>query len=69
MERTSVTSTNIGAIGYDEDSQTLEVEFNSGAVYQYSGVPRSEFEALMNSGSKGKYLNGNIKDRYPCVKL
>lgn len=35
MERTSVTSSNINSIGYDADSQTLEIEFNNGAVYEY----------------------------------
>jgi len=69
MERTPVISSNIRAIGYDSDSQTLEVEFNHGSVYQYSGVPQGEHEGIMNADSKGQYLNGNIKGRYPFVKL
>lgn len=69
MERTPVTSSNIRAIGYDSDSQILEVEFNSGAVYRYSGVPQWEQEGVMNADSKGQYLNANIKGRYPFVKL
>lgn len=69
MERTEVISSNIRAIGYDSDSQTLEVEFNYGAVYQYSGVSQGEHEGMMNADSKGKYLNANIKGRYPYVKL
>ena len=69
MERTPVTSTNIQSIGYDLSSQTLEVEFNSGAVYQYTNVPPGEYEGLMGAGSKGSYLNMNIKGRYSCTKL
>jgi len=69
MERTPVTSTNIRAIGYDSDRQTLEIEFNYGAVYQYAGVPQEEHEGMMNAGSKGQYLNSNIKGRYPFEKL
>lgn len=69
MERTPVTSSNIRAIGYDPDSQTLEVEFNHGAVYQYSGVPQGEHEGMMNADSKGIYLNANIKGRYSYMKL
>jgi hypothetical protein len=42
----------------------LEVEFSSGSVYRYSGVPRSTFDALMRSASKGGYLDAHIKDRY-----
>jgi hypothetical protein len=69
IERTPITSTNLRAAGYDEGSQTLEVEFTNGAVYQYAGVPLNEFEGLMNADSKGKYLNANIKNRYPYTKL
>ena len=69
MERTPVTSSNVSSIGYDTDSQILEVEFNNGAVYQYSGVPEYEYDGLMNSDSKGKYLHSNIKNRYSHAKL
>jgi hypothetical protein len=69
MERTPVISTDIRAIGYDPDNQILEVEFNSGGVYQYSGVPPYEHEGIMNADSKGKYLHSNIKNRYPFSKL
>jgi hypothetical protein len=47
MERTPVTSTDLRAIGYDADTQTLEIEFNSGGVYQYSGVPSGEHDGIM----------------------
>lgn len=69
MERTPVSSSNISAIGYDADSQTLEVEFKNGAVYQYSGVPPIEHEGILYADSKGKYLHANIKPRYSVVKL
>jgi guanyl-specific ribonuclease Sa len=69
MERTPVSSSNISAIGYDEENQTLEVEFTNGAVYQYSGVPSGEYEGIMGADSKGKYLHANIKNHYSFVKL
>ena len=69
MERTPVSSSNISSIGYDPDSSMLEVEFNNGAVYSYSGVPPGEYEGFMNADSKGKYLHANIKNLYPCEKL
>lgn len=69
MERTPVTSSNVYAIGYDPDSAILEVEFNNGSVYQYSGVPDYEYNGIMNSHSKGTYLNSNIKNKYPFSKL
>ena len=39
MDRNQVASSNIRSIGYDMQTQTLEVEFLSGWVYQYYGVP------------------------------
>lgn len=69
MERTPVSSTDIRAIGYDVDTQTLEIEFTKGSVYQYAGVPVGEYEAMMNADSKGKYFNANIRGRYSFSKL
>lgn len=40
MNRKSVTSSNIASIGYDETSETLEIEFKNGGVYQYFDVPQ-----------------------------
>ena len=69
MERIPVSSSNLASVGYDSDSQILEIEFNHGGVYQYAGVPEGEYEGLMCADSKGKYFHSNIKDRYPFVKL
>ncbi len=69
MERTSVSSSNISAIGYEAETNTLEVEFLNGSVYQYAGVSVDEFEAMMSADSKGKYLNANIKGRCSFIKL
>lgn len=69
MERTRVSSSNISSIGYESDSQILEIEFNHGAIYQYFGVPEYEYDGMMNSDSKGTYLNSNIKGRYLFAKL
>jgi hypothetical protein len=69
MERTTVSSSNINSIGYEAETQTLEIEFMRGSVYQYSDVPVEEYEAIMNADSKGKYFNANIKIHYHFYKL
>jgi len=69
MDRIPVKSSNIRSVGYDEDSSVLEIEFNSGMVYQYLNVPENEYEGLMNAASKGRYLNRNIKGRYQDIKV
>jgi len=69
MERVQVVSSNIRSVGYDAESSTLEVEFNSGNVYQYLNVPKSEYEGLMSASSKGRYFNTNIKGAYQEVRI
>lgn len=69
MERQSVSSSNVKSIGYDAASSTLEVEFNSGGVYQYYGVPESVYSALMHASSKGSYINDHIKNRFRCRQV
>lgn len=39
MERISVSSSNIKSIGYDQETETLEIEFNSKHIYQYYNIP------------------------------
>jgi hypothetical protein len=69
MIRTSVSSSNVRSVGYDAEAQVLEVEFVSGGVYQYSGVPASVYSSLMSAASKGSYLASHIKNRYPTRKV
>ncbi|HUN14483.1 MAG TPA: KTSC domain-containing protein [Alistipes sp.] len=61
MERQYVSSSNIASIGYDFDNMILEVEFLSGAVYQYFDVPQSIYDGLMAADSHGKYFAAYIK--------
>ena len=61
MQRTTVSSTNITSIGYDPASHTLEVEFLTGGIYQYYGVPESLYVGLMSAASHGNYLDTYIK--------
>ena len=67
MNRIPVTSTNIASIGWEND--VLEVEFTSGGVYQYQGVPKDVYDGFMAAASKGKYLASSIKGAYPFTKV
>jgi len=64
MEREYVESSMITSIGFDSSSSTLEVEFNSGAVWQYFEVPESTYYEMKSADSCGKYFNAHIKDQY-----
>lgn len=69
MDRESVSSSNIASIGYDESSETLEIEFLNGGLYQYFDVPQRVYEELIAADSHGKYLAANIKGTYRYSKV
>jgi KTSC domain len=70
MERQAVSSSNIASVGYDPNSETLEVEFlKSGKVYEYYNVPAFMYERLMEAPSVGVFFNAEIKNTYACSPL
>ncbi|GAB1584042.1 KTSC domain-containing protein [Phyllobacterium phragmitis] len=69
MQRNLVSSSNVLSIGYDEASQTLEVEFQSSGIYQYYNVPQHIYEQLMAAPSKGQFLNAYITKGYPYSRV
>lgn len=65
IERTPVISSNIASVGYDQESETLEVEFvGSGRVYRYFGVPVEIKDDLVDAPSIGSYFYHHIRDVY-----
>lgn len=59
MQRQHVTSSNIKSLGWESD--TLEVEFQSGAVWRYSNIPQSTYKALMEAKSIGLLFHSDVK--------
>ena len=64
-----VESSNVNAIGYNENNQEVYIRFNNGTTYKYSNVPIQEFEGLKNAPSIGSYLHRNIKGSYPYERV
>jgi hypothetical protein len=64
IDRTPVTSSVIAGVTYDPRTNTLEVEFHTGRVYQYFDVPPTEYDALRQADSVGRYFNRAIRNRY-----
>lgn len=54
---------------YNEKSNTLKITFVSGLVYAYKNVPQQVYELLVIAGSKGRYFNYYIKDKFKFRKL
>jgi hypothetical protein len=69
MRREAVDSTTIKSVGYESKSRVLEIEFQSGAVYQYLDVPKAVHEGLRRAESKGQYFNEEIRDDYAFVRV
>jgi hypothetical protein len=69
MTITNITSSNIQTVEYNEDINTLIVEFKSGAKYAYSNVPKGVFDRMITASSVGSYLNENIRNRYTYIRL
>ena len=64
MERKKVNSSQIRSIGYDEKSQTLEVELSDGSIWQYSRVPGEVHRRLLAAPSVVSYYRDNVEDDY-----
>lgn len=64
MEREYVQSSNIRSVGYDPNTSTLEVEFNSGAIWQYYDVLEGTYYEMKSASSIGKFFNANIKGQH-----
>ena len=69
MKREHVESSNIESIGYDSGSQTLEIAFLNGSIYQYFDVPEHIHQKIMGADSKGKFLAYQIKGHYRYSKV
>jgi hypothetical protein len=69
MLATAVKSTTLTAVAYDSASQVLQLNFRSGAIYYYFGVPVGVYQDLMAADSKGSYFNQNIRNRFPYHRL
>ena len=63
-DRVPVASSFLSSVGYDPDQQVLSIEFASGKVIRYRGVPAEIHQELMDAESKGKYFGSVIRRNY-----
>ncbi len=65
MDHTSVRSSNLKSVGYDPDTNTLEIMFKKGGKkpYIYSNVTQEQYDKLMNARSKGQYFSQHFRDK------
>ena len=65
VKRDNVTSSELRSVGYAGHERILEVEFQSGAIYQYFDVAPEVHEGLMAAESKGRFFNEWIRSKHP----
>lgn len=66
IARTPVNSSNVKSVGYADG--TLSIEFNSGGIYHYEGVPIEKYNELVASDSIGRFISSEIKGKYRSEK-
>jgi hypothetical protein len=69
LERQPVKSRILRSVGYDENTKILEIEFTSGLVYQYSGVPPKVYADLMHSAEIGKYYSEKVRPKFQTKQV
>ena len=69
MQRTELNSTALKGAAYCFREAHLELEFPSGAIYRFGGVPVATYQELLRAASKGVYFNHHIRNRFPHTKV
>jgi KTSC domain-containing protein len=69
MDRKPIVSSTIKEAGYEADTQTFEVLFNSGGIYDYAGVPQEVYDRFLRADSKGSFFAVYIRACFPCTHL
>jgi hypothetical protein len=67
--RQVVDSSSLRSIGYDRRTQTLEVEFKNGGIYQYGGVSAEVWNQLRRAASIGRFFQTHVRDRFPATRV
>ena len=66
MDKQNLESSVVRAAGY---TYVLEIEFQSGRVYQYFDVPQNTYSEFLESDSKGRYFNAHIRGKFPYREI
>jgi YD repeat-containing protein len=69
MERKKVSSSQIRSVGYDANSQLLEVELSDGTIWQYSRVPSEMYRRLMAAPTIATYYRDQIEEEFGRKRL
>ena len=60
-----INSSALKSVAYEVNS--LFVLFNTGELWEYADVPYNTFLAMLESDSKGKFFNVNVRSKFKGV--
>jgi hypothetical protein len=67
VNRRPVASSNISSIGWEDG--VLEVEFNSGHLYEYADVPEALYQEALGADSVGKFVSSKVIGSFQSKRL
>lgn len=62
-----VVSSSLQRVVYSESAKALWVQFATGPVYRYDGVPAGLVQQLLSARSHGKFFAANVRTAFPYV--
>lgn len=63
-----VKSSSIKSIAWNPPDQML-IEFHSGHIHRYEGVPHSVYAALLAAPSKGQFFHKTVKGKFKSTPV
>ena len=69
MQRKRVNSSKLRSVGYDERTETLEVEMSNGDVFQYTKVSPEVHRRFMNAPNPTTYFDDKIAEEYSSKRV
>ena len=63
IEWSDVRSSNVAAVGWNEDAGELLVRFKSGAEYAYSNQSEAAYQDLLTTDSPGSYVSKWLRNQ------
>lgn len=69
LKRIHSESSMITSTGYHPHTETLELVFCNGGIYEYYQITDDIYQELVNAPSVGEYFNTHIRLKYPYRKV
>jgi predicted transcriptional regulator len=61
-------SSHVTAIARNEENNDVAIRFHDGAEYTYHNVSAEDWDRLLESGSKGRFVNIALRRKYAFTR-